>query len=199
MSRRIGPNEFMQYDFVPPHAAGATAWPAPGTPPGPPPGSNIGSSTTIRHIGRSSNETITHHVHEVVTNFVPPLGASATALPAQSRAASRSPPPRRVTRANGGRVTRGFAATPESDRRYLLVDVGLGDLLRQMSPTQVMNLFINALWRHEHAESGVIGQTQLRIDESSTTIYWNLEVMGGRPRGRVADLHVVEWSFESST
>ena len=224
MSRRIGVNEFMQYDFVPPHAAGATAWPAPGTPPGPPPGSNIGSSTTIRHIGRSSNETITHHVHEVVTNFVPPLGASATALPAQSRAASRSPPPRRVTSAtalpaqsraasrsppprretrapcpapNGGRVTRGFAATPQSDQRYLLVDVRLGDLLRQMSPTQGMNLFINALWRHEHAESGIIGQTDLSIDESSTTIYWNLEVMGGRPRGRVADLHVVEWSFET--
>ena len=209
MSRRIGVNDLPQYDFMHvAHLAGATAWPAPGTPPGPPPGSNIGSSTTIRHIGRSSNETITHHVHEVVTNFVPPLELSATALTnataltAQSRAASRSPPPRRETRApcpapNGGRVTRGFAATPQSDQRYLLVDVRLGDLLRQMSPTQGMNLFINALWRHEHGESGIIGQTDLSIDESSTTIHWNLEVMGGRPRGRVADLQVVEWDFEN--
>ena len=197
MSRRIGPNEFAQLTrgrasrsadtettFVPPHAAGAVRMsPAfvPGTP---------AAGAPVQQSGASSMPP------------PPAPGASATALPAQSRAASRSPPPRRVTRApapapNGGRVTRGFAATPESDRRYLLVDVGLGDLLRQMSPTQVMNLFINALWRHEHAESGVIGQTELRIDESSTTIYWNLEVMGGRPRGRVADLHVVEWSFET--
>ena len=118
----------------------------------------------------------------------PPSAASQpTTPPTSSRASSRSPPPRRVTRAPAPTL-RGWAATPESERRYILVDTGLGDILRQMGASQVRNLFINALSRHERAETGIIGQTILTCDDSRTRIYWNLEVMGGRPRGRVADL-----------
>ena len=117
----------------------------------------------------------------------PPPADQPTTPPTSSRASSRSPPPRRVTRPPAPRL-RGWAATPESERRYILVDTVLGDMLRQMGASQVRNLFINALSRHERAETGIIGQTILTCDDSRTRIYWNLEVMGGRPRGRVADL-----------
>ena len=121
----------------------------------------------------------------------PPPADQPTTPPTSSRASSRSPPPRRVTRPPAPRL-RGWAATPESERRYILVDTGLGDILRQMGASQVRNLFINALSRHERAETGIIGQTILTLDDSRTRIYWNLEVMGGRPRGRVADLRCTD-------
>ena len=203
MSRRIGADEFARLthslsscsaqsetDFVPRFLQTSAPVPRvlqtlPAAPPTPVqqsgfvPGTPADPPTPVQQRGTSSSA------------MPPPAARQPTTPPTSSRASSRSPPPRRVTRAPAPRL-RGWAATPESERRYILVDTGLGDILRQMGASQVRNLFINALSRHERAETGIIGQTILTLDDSRTRIYWNLEVQGGRPRGRVADLRCTD-------
>ena len=111
-----------------------------------------------------------------------PPGAMTLAAPARQRSRSRAP------RAQ----THGWCATPEPEAKYVLVDTSLLKLLRQMTNAQVRNLLTAALHRHGNGFTGQFAQTNLRIDEGSTTIFWRLEAAAGSPRRRVSTLEALD-------